>query len=85
MAYSEKDDKHDIVDETLELFDKYSSKRDTWAQHAKEDKEFRLGRQWSTEQKETLEIYIDFIKRRHPDVKIVDYTKTKMYEAEEVF
>ena len=55
MAYSEKDDKHDIVDETLELFDKYSSKRDTWAQHAKEDKEFRLGRQWTTKQRETLE------------------------------
>jgi len=55
MAYSEKDDKHDVVNETLELFDKYSSKRDTWAQHAKEDKEFRLGRQWSSEQKRVLE------------------------------
>ena len=26
----------------------------TWAQHAKEDKEFRLGRQWTAEQIETL-------------------------------
>jgi hypothetical protein len=47
--------KKDIVDETLELFDKYSSKRDNWAQQAKEDKEFRLGRQWTAAQKETLE------------------------------
>ena len=37
MAYNEKDDKSsvDIVDETLDLFDKYSSKRDTWANQAK--------------------------------------------------
>ena len=55
MAYNEKDNKSNIVDDTLELFDKYSSKRDTWATHAKEDKEFRLGRQWSAEQKEVLE------------------------------
>ena len=57
MAYSEKDGKPviDIVDETLELFDKYSSKRDNWAQQAKEDKEFRLGRQWTTAQRETLQ------------------------------
>jgi hypothetical protein len=57
MAYTKKDGKSDkkIVDETLDLFDKYSGKRDTWAQHAKEDKEFRLGRQWTSEQKKTLE------------------------------
>ena len=55
MDYSEKDTSKDIVTETLDLFDKYSQKRDTWAQHAKEDKEFRLGRQWTAEQKETLE------------------------------
>ena len=37
MAYSKKDGKSekDIVDETLDLFDKYSSKRDNWAQQAK--------------------------------------------------
>ena len=54
MAYSEKDGKPviDIVDETLELFDKYSSKRDNWAQQAKEDKEFRLGRQWTSAQRD---------------------------------
>ena len=57
MAYTQKDNKddQDIVNETLELFDEYSSKRDTWATHAKEDKEFRLGKQWSAEQREALE------------------------------
>ena len=57
MAYTKKDGKSNkkIVDETIDLFDKYSSKRDTWAQHAKEDKEFRLGRQWTAEQKRVLE------------------------------
>ena len=55
MEYDKKDNKSDVVDETLDLFDKYSSKRDTWAVHAKEDKEFRLGRQWTAEQRETLE------------------------------
>ena len=57
MAYTKKDgkSKHNVVDETLDLFDKYSSKRDTWAQQAKEDKEFRLGKQWSKSQRETLE------------------------------
>jgi len=43
-----------LVDETLDLFQKYGDKRDVWAQHAKEDKEFRLGRQWTKEQEETL-------------------------------
>jgi hypothetical protein len=46
--------KKDIVDETLDLFEKYSSKRDTWANQAKEDKEFRLGKQWTAEQREVL-------------------------------
>ncbi len=55
MDNNEKDYKSNIVDDTLELFDKYSQKRDQWAQQAKEDKEFRLGRQWTAEQKETLE------------------------------
>ena len=59
MAYNQKDDKQqdyqeDIVQETQELFRDYSSKRDVWAQHAKEDKEFRLGRQWTADQMETL-------------------------------
>ena len=60
MAYNQKDDKQsdyqeDIVQETKDLFKDYSSKRDVWAQQAKEDKEFRLGRQWTNEQKQILE------------------------------
>ena len=57
MEYDKKDDESQIsiVDETLDLFDRYSSKRDTWANQAKEDKEFRLGRQWTAEQRETLQ------------------------------
>ena len=58
MAYNEKDniegDDSNVVAETEELFRKYSSKRDKWAADAKEDKEFRLGKQWSAEQMETL-------------------------------
>ena len=42
MEYNKKSDKSNIVDDTLEIFDKYSSKRDVWAQHAKEDKEYIL-------------------------------------------
>jgi hypothetical protein len=45
----------EIVNETLRIFKDYSKKRDAWAQQAKEDKEFRLGRQWTKEQSETLE------------------------------
>ena len=59
MAYNQKDDKQlngqdNIVQDTQDLFRDYSSKRDVWATHAKEDKEFRLGRQWTAEQIETL-------------------------------
>tara|TARA_R110000824_G_scaffold95302_5_gene229271 strand:- start:10053 stop:12230 length:2178 start_codon:yes stop_codon:yes gene_type:complete len=46
--------KNKIVDETLTLYKDYSKKRDTWAEKAKQDKEFRLGKQWTTEQEETL-------------------------------
>ena len=43
-----------LVDETLDLWKRYGDKRDVWAEHAKEDKEFRLGRQWTEDQEETL-------------------------------
>ena len=72
MNNNENSYKTDIVDETLEIFDKYSSKRDTWAQHAKEDKEFRLGRQWTSEQKRVLEARGQaaiVINRVHPAVE----------------
>ena len=58
MAYSKKDNlgnKQDIVNETQDIYKKYTSKRDTWAQQAKEDKEFRLGKQWTQEQRDVLE------------------------------
>ena len=43
-----------LVDETLDLWKRYGDKRDNWAKHAKEDKEFRLGRQWTEEQETVL-------------------------------
>ena len=56
MAYTDKKklSGQPLVDETLELWKEYGSKRDNWAQHVQEDKEFRLGRQWTTEQEEVL-------------------------------
>ena len=50
---SESDEKK-LVDETQDIFRTYSTNRDTWARHAKEDKEFRLGRQWTKEQEDKL-------------------------------
>ena len=47
--------KESIADETKRLFDLYKRKRDTWENQAREDQEYRLGRQWTTEQIKTLE------------------------------
>ena len=74
MAYTKKDGKSNknIVTDTHDLFDKYSAKRDTWAKHAKEDKEFRLGKQWTKEQREALEARGQapiVINRIHPAVE----------------
>ena len=49
-AHSERD----FVNETIDIYQRYSKKRDTWAGEAKEDKEFRLGKQWTTEQADVL-------------------------------
>ena len=49
-AHSERD----FVNETIDIYQRYSKKRDTWASEAKEDKEFRLGKQWTTEQADVL-------------------------------
>jgi hypothetical protein len=56
MAYSDNKptDKGKIVEETLDLWKKYSQERETWAKNAKEDKEFRLGRQWTKDQEDVL-------------------------------
>ena len=52
--YSESQNAEEFVNETHDIFRNYSKERDTWAKQAKEDKEFRLGRQWTREQEETL-------------------------------
>ena len=44
-----------MVTDTQELFRIYKTHRETWAQHAQEDREFRLGKQWTSEQIEVLE------------------------------
>ena len=59
MAYgknpdTKKNSKKSIAQETLELFKLYEDKRDHWATQAREDQEYRLGRQWTKEQEETL-------------------------------
>jgi len=45
----------EAVNKVHDLFRTYSKNRETWAQHAQEDKEFRLGKQWTSEQKRVLE------------------------------
>ena len=59
MAYGKNSDnngvKKSIVDETHELFKLYQDKRDHWEKQAREDQEYRLGRQWTKEQIDTLE------------------------------
>ena len=39
---------------------------------------FNLENTMTPEQKETLSIYIEFLKRRHPNLEIIDKTKTKV-------
>ena len=57
MAYSSKSQKtgKKLVDETQSLWKTYSKKREVWATHAQEDREFRLGKQWTSDQKRVLE------------------------------
>ena len=52
--YNESKDYTEFVNETHQLFNTYSKERDSWAIQAKEDKEFRLGRQWTKEQEDVL-------------------------------
>ena len=56
MAYIEKETEvpEDIVDTTHKIWKSYSQKRDVWALQAQEDKEFRLGRQWTADQQRIL-------------------------------
>ena len=57
MAYNSKTQKtgKKLVDETQSLWKTYSKKREQWANHAQEDREFRLGKQWTSDQKRVLE------------------------------
>ena len=57
MAYNKKSTKSNkkVVEETQDLWKTYSKKRESWATHAQEDKEFRLGKQWTSDQKRVLE------------------------------
>jgi len=66
------DDKY--ATETSELFVNFASgSRDTWAEQAKEDREFRLGAQWSPTDKKVLESRSQaalVINRVHPAVEL---------------
>tara|TARA_R110002020_G_scaffold212480_4_gene419118 strand:- start:12551 stop:14725 length:2175 start_codon:yes stop_codon:yes gene_type:complete len=56
MAYDKKETAtSNVVQDTHELYRIYSSSRNAWATHVKEDKEFRLGKQWTAEQQKVLE------------------------------
>ena len=66
-----------LVDETLDLFQKYGSKRDNWAKHAKEDKEFRLGRQWTQEQE-------DILKARDIETRYLNYPTKRNYKQDDL-
>ena len=46
--------KVDIAEETKEIFDLYKRKRDVWENQAREDQEYRLGKQWTTEQEKVM-------------------------------
>jgi len=53
--YDNAESKENIAEETKRLFDLYKRKRDQWETQAREDQEYRLGRQWTTEQIKTME------------------------------
>ena len=42
--------KENLVESTQKLFTDYSNNREKWAIQAQEDREFRLGQQWTKEQ-----------------------------------
>ena len=39
---------------------------------------FNIENTMTLEQKETLNVYVEFLKRRHPNINVVDYTNTKV-------
>ena len=57
MAYEDTakpNSEENVAEETKTLWDLYKRKRDHWEFQAREDQEYRLGRQWTREQEETL-------------------------------
>ena len=64
--------KPSVIDETKQLYEIYRQRRETWAKQAKEDREFRLGRQWTKAQSDALEARGQapiVINRIHPAVE----------------
>ena len=53
--YDGPENQESIADATKRLFDLYKRKRDIWETQAREDQEYRLGKQWTTEQVKVLE------------------------------
>ena len=53
--YDGPENQESIADSTKRLFDLYKRKRDVWETQAREDQEYRLGKQWTTEQIKVLE------------------------------
>jgi hypothetical protein len=51
---AENKNKSNLVEETQQLFTDYSNNREKWAIQAQEDREFRLGQQWTKEQARVL-------------------------------
>lgn len=47
--------KKKLAEDTKRLFDLYKRKREHWEQQAREDQEYRLGRQWTREQEKVME------------------------------
>ena len=53
--YEGSENQESVADATKRLFDLYKRKRDIWETQAREDQEYRLGKQWTTEQTKVLE------------------------------
>ena len=53
--YDGPENQETIEDATKRLFDLYKRKRDVWETQAREDQEYRLGKQWTTEQTQVME------------------------------
>ena len=66
------------VEDTKSLYEQYRQRREPWAAQAKEDKEFRLGRQWTKDQIKTLEVLLGRIQIERLPMSLVIYYHTYM-------